>query len=318
MEVFYPGDKVRFLNEDGEGVVVAVEGQQVLVKTVDGFEIPYPASQLVKYSIDSDKAKNVFKAESDTTEVLGDYGLYFAYVPNSDDLLALHFINRTSFQLAYSICEMTDGDWKGRNEGLLPPGSSTELMKRNVSRLEKWPLISARILYMGEGAILPEPRVFRHNVQAKSFFDQKQKAPLLNKESYLYQIDNHDWQNHQDSLKGKLKEAFSGVSPEDGQEEKVPLEWVPDVIDLHLEVIPDVPRNLGTKNVLGFQLTYAEKMLDKAITAGLSKVTFIHGAGDGVLKREIQKLAKQNPHVSSFGKGDPNKYGMGATFLKIS
>ena len=205
--------------------------------------------------------------------------------------------------------------WKGRHDGLLPAGSFVELMKRSMNNLEKWPPISARMLYMGTGITLPEPRVFEHRVVAKSFFDQKQKTPLVNKESYLYQIDNHDWQKHQESLKGKLKDAFSGTEPE---EKLKPMEWVPDVVDLHLEMIPDAPRNLGAKNVLGFQMAYAEKMLDKAVAAGLSKITFIHGAGDGVLKREVQKLGKQHPNISSYGKGDPGKYGSGATFLKIS
>lgn len=315
MDVFYPGDKVRFLNEDGDGVVVAVDGKNVLVKTPDGFEIPYPASHLVRFSVSSQKAKVVYEVEKPTAEALGDYGLYFAYVPVGEQLLSLRFINRTSFSVAFVMCEMVDGDWKGRKEGILPSGAHTEVIKRTIAQLGKWPDMSAMILYMGEGKVIPEPRTFKHVVSPKSFFDQKQLAPLIEKDAYLYQIDNHEWQKHQEHLKGKLKKAFSGTEPEE-EKEKV-LEWVPDVIDLHLEAIPDAPRNLGVKNVLGFQMEYAEKMLDKAIAAGLSKVTFIHGAGDGVLKREIQQLGRQHPHVSSFGKGDPNKYGAGATFLKI-
>ena len=56
------GDKVRFLNETGEGVVSRIKDKlSVFVEMPDGFEIPYLAAQLVpihtELIIDKDQIK---------------------------------------------------------------------------------------------------------------------------------------------------------------------------------------------------------------------------------------------------------------------
>lgn len=53
--LFKPGDRVRFLDEVGEGVVVEYQGQHaVVVRTEDGFDFTYQAAQLVPVVADSD------------------------------------------------------------------------------------------------------------------------------------------------------------------------------------------------------------------------------------------------------------------------
>lgn len=44
---FRIGDKVRFLNEVGEGVILNINGRNAFVETSDGFEQEYPLSSLV-------------------------------------------------------------------------------------------------------------------------------------------------------------------------------------------------------------------------------------------------------------------------------
>lgn len=44
--VFQVGDTVRFLNESGSGVVTSIDGSTVFVE-VDGFDMPYPADELI-------------------------------------------------------------------------------------------------------------------------------------------------------------------------------------------------------------------------------------------------------------------------------
>ena len=316
MSEFFPGDRVRFLNEDGEGVVVAATERGVMVRTVDGFEIPYPASQLVKFEMVTEKVQKVFNSQSDVEEVYDEHGIFIAYLKKVTDSCPGFLVNRTSHDLYYSITEMSDGEWRGRRHGVLPSGKFTEVISRYMSQSDRWPDLSVRVLYIGEDVALPEPKTFVHRVQAKRIMSSLATAPLINKEAYLFQLDGDEWKQKQKQWKDQLKSVFS----EKETDQKAPdetKERVPEVIDLHMEAIPDAPKNLGLKSILKFQVGFAEKMLDKAIAAGMHKITFIHGAGDGVLKREIQQLAKQNPHISSFGKGDPKKYGGGATFLKI-
>lgn len=317
MAQFYPGDKVRFLDEDGEGVVVAATERGVMVRTADGFEIPYPATQLVKFERSTEKVHKVFNSESTIEEVLDEHGLFMAYVKKATDSCPGFFVNRTMHDLYFSLCEKVDGEWKGRMHGVLPSGKFTEVVSRYVSQVASWNDLSFRVLYIGEGKSLPEPKTFVHQVPAKRFLNSLAKAPLINKDAYLFQLDGDEWKSQQKEWKNKLKSVFNEKDSDVTKAPDETKEFVPDVVDLHIEVIPNAPSNLGVKSILKFQIGYAEKMLDKAIAAGMPKITFIHGAGDGVLKREVQQMAKQNPHVTSYGKGDPAKYGGGATFLKI-
>ena len=57
--VFNIGDKVRLVDEDGEGQVKAIKGADIWVE-IDGFDIPYSATQIVKIEFDdlvSDSSK---------------------------------------------------------------------------------------------------------------------------------------------------------------------------------------------------------------------------------------------------------------------
>ena len=77
---FQPGDKVRFLNETGEGIVIkTLSSNAILVETNDGFEQSYLVNELVAIKNESDykvdgvdfnnsiqeKINSDFKAEED-------------------------------------------------------------------------------------------------------------------------------------------------------------------------------------------------------------------------------------------------------------
>ena len=52
---FGKGDKIKFLDEKGEGVIVSVSGDVAVVATADGFEISYPVTKLIHF--DSEKTR---------------------------------------------------------------------------------------------------------------------------------------------------------------------------------------------------------------------------------------------------------------------
>ncbi len=68
---FKIGDKVSFLNEEGGGVVLSIEGNMVTVETEDGFDYQYPASELVPsggtYQVEDKDVAEQIKAEKNET-----------------------------------------------------------------------------------------------------------------------------------------------------------------------------------------------------------------------------------------------------------
>ncbi len=74
-------------------------------------------------------------------------------------------------------------------------------------------------------------------------------------------------------------------------------------------------------NVIGKRaeeaLREVDKYLDDVYLAGFGKVRIIHGIGKGKLKKAIQNMLKDHPHVSSFRTGDPKEGGEGVTVVEV-
>ena len=58
-------------------------------------------------------------------------------------------------------------------------------------------------------------------------------------------------------------------------------------VDLHINQLVENTRNLDNCDMLSMQLNTAKRKLEYAISKRFSKVVFIHGVGEGVLKREL-------------------------------
>jgi hypothetical protein len=85
------------------------------------------------------------------------------------------------------------------------------------------------------------------------------------------------------------------------------------VIDLHLPSrITDSPE-FEPRYALQIQLDIFETELDIALVNGETELVVIHGIGNGVLKKEVHKLAKKNPHVDTCINEYNPLYGFGST-----
>lgn len=86
-------------------------------------------------------------------------------------------------------------------------------------------------------------------------------------------------------------------------------------VDLHINELVDSTRNLDNYDMLNLQLDTAKRKLEYAIAQRFSKVVFIHGVGEGVLRRELQHLLQKYP--VDFYDASYQKYGLGATEVYI-
>src|SRR6218665_4067806 len=101
------GDKVRFLNEVGEGTVSRIKDKQtVFVEMQDGFEIPFLVSQLVPIHTELIIDKEAENIELNPDAHLTD-AVYFVIEPDHEfpSLISdykLYIFNASSFNLLYS------------------------------------------------------------------------------------------------------------------------------------------------------------------------------------------------------------------------
>ncbi|MCH2217073.1 MAG: DNA mismatch repair protein MutS [Flavobacteriales bacterium] len=86
-------------------------------------------------------------------------------------------------------------------------------------------------------------------------------------------------------------------------------------VDLHIHQLTDRTRGMDNFDMLTLQLNTAKKQLEYAIVKRFSRIVFIHGVGEGVLKRELQYLLRKYP--VDFYDASYQKYGLGATEVYI-
>ena len=82
------------------------------------------------------------------------------------------------------------------------------------------------------------------------------------------------------------------------------------VVDLHIGELVDNILGLSSHDMFKIQIDYFKKMLDSAIAADYTKVAFIHGVGNGVLKNAIidelknyQNTENRMASIAKFGVG---------------
>ena len=111
-------------------------------------------------------------------------------------------------------------------------------------------------------------------------------------------------------LQEKLKESTTKKSVFKRDKNEVILE-----VDLHMEQLVPSTRNLDTFDILNYQLRHAKDKLEWAMAKRISKIIFIHGVGDGILKKELLGLLKRYP--VRFTDASFKKYGYGATEVSL-
>ena len=88
------------------------------------------------------------------------------------------------------------------------------------------------------------------------------------------------------------------------------------VVDLHIGELLDNIAGLSSHDMFKIQLDYFNKTLNSAIVNDYTKVTYIHGVGNGVLKNAIIKALENFEGVNN-RMASMSKFGVGAIDVMI-
>lgn len=114
----------------------------------------------------------------------------------------------------------------------------------------------------------------------------------------------------------KYKDAPGGHSKHKSQPKSKPHsrdEWV---VDLHAEKLSGYSYSQSNQQKLSMQLDFFQEHLEKAIRSHVSKIIFVHGVGNGVLRQSIRDILKRYDGIE-FSDGSYQKFGAGATEVRI-
>ena len=313
------GDRVRVLHGKEEGVIRKISaGGRIEVEIEDGFVIPVLKSEVV---LVAEAEKNHFgEAQSSSSEIETplpisapkDQGLYLAFLPINDQNLSLYLINDSCQAYVSHASEVYGTNHRTLYAGTLGAGDAKKIDDRLLQELDEWPSFLLRFIAIQpklEKAIPAFERQFK--LKATQFFKHLSKAPLLGKNTYLFALEQTTKELDIRGLNAELNQLSSAPQP-------TKVQAPPSSIDLHIEAIHPKPDSLSNSEKLRIQLEVFEKNLNQAIAAGMDQITFIHGIGNGVLRKEIHKRLSQIGNISYFQDTQKDQWGYGATLVKIS
>lgn len=313
------GDRVRLLHGKEEGVVRRVSnGGRIEVEIEDGFIIPALKSELV---VIAEAEKNYFGEQLSTAKesesplpisAPKDQGLYLAFLPINDQNLSLYLINDSHQHYLVHASEVFGTNHRTLFAGTLNGGEHKKFDDRLIKEMEEWPAFLLRFIPIQNRLERVIPAFERQmKMKPTQFFKHLSKAPILGKNVYLFAMERTTKDLDIRSLNAELSQIQPAPATPSFQK---PARSV----DLHIEVVHSQPDKLSNSEKMRLQLEVFEKNLNQAILSGMDEITFIHGLGNGVLRKEIHKRLSQLGNIKYFQDTQKDQWGYGATLVRIT
>lgn len=380
------GDKVRFLDSVGGGIVRRFGGKDiVMVEDEDGFEIPTRISQCVVVSDEADArasghirpkeaprpAKPVIPAfdirekegremshndvataavriddaaasirldkpvrtaetrEGNTLNVL------LAFTPAegsrlSDGRFLCYLVNDSNYWLFFTLlapAEGASGKVECRYTGLVEPNTKLRLFSIDRSQAETLAECAVQLIAFKRGhpfttqspmhvdVRLNAARFYKlHAFVPNEFFDQDALLQPIVRGGRPYLPMNLDAEAISRGIREKIQATRPARKPAPPQEkEKGDIVEV----DLHIDALLDTTAGMSPNDMLQYQLNTFRQVMQQYRTRRGQKIVFIHGKGEGVLRKAILDELKTRYGNCLWQDASFREYGFGATQVTI-
>lgn len=314
------GDRVRLLHGNEEGVITKISsGGRVEIEIEDGFRIPALKSEVV---LISHTEKSYFNPGSESKESVSELksrkntdtnleAIYLVYIPLNDKDHSIYLCNHTAKDFVGIVAEHHGSNSQTLLAEKIPSNSTRKITEKSIQNFEEWPPLSVQ-LFPINSRIEKTTQPFERKIKfkANTFFKSKGKAPILDKTGYVFRLTENSRDIDIKALNSSLNEETSKVAPN--------FPRPPKEVDLHIEKLTKDHDLMSNSEMLRLQMEAFEKNLNYAIASGMDEITFIHGIGNGVLKKEIHKYLSQLENIKYFQDTQKSRFGYGATLVRIS
>ena len=342
------GDKVRYLNTVGGGVITRIgEKGVVTVLEEDGFETPVLANDVVVVA-DTNELNFVSesKGKPDTTTTTQKVekpqykfdiaeetpegeaiNVSLAFVPvnikslqNTD--MEMFIINESNYYIDFQILT-GNATVSVHTADIIEPQTKlfiTDVRKDEVNDYEfvrfqgfaykQTTKFDAKPALDVAVRINPVDFYKLHRFEENDFFEAKAMLVNLIENDYppiKYLIDDK-----------QLQEAMHDKRPQPTKRQFAPPRKSQIIeVDLHIHELIDNFANLDNADMLRIQLDKFHSVMKENINKKGQKIVFIHGKGEGVLRKEITELLRKQYKNASFQDASFQQYGFGATQVNI-
>ncbi|MCH5228594.1 MAG: DUF2027 domain-containing protein [Muribaculaceae bacterium] len=375
------GDRVRFLNATGGGVIKRIEGKTAYVEDEDGFESPILLKDVVvvlpaghetaikgskimfdQKAFDAGRKIEEPKSESPVKEVVkeeeefkieetshGDSPtILLAFEPeNIKRLSSTRFtgvlVNDSNYFLDFVFLRRSreDRGWEVVFSGTVNPNELMDLVVLTHEDLPDYGRVGLQgMLYKKEKAfsLLPPLNVNRkldltkfhklHCFRESRYFDNPVlEFPMVSKGESLETPETSAIQI-EESMKGladrkmvkELSKKYTTnlTDKKNSPDEANPHKKLPLIeVDLHIGELTDSLVGMEPKDMLELQLEEVRKTMKAHSRRIGQKIVFIHGKGEGVLRKAVLDLLKKEYPKAELQDASFREYGFGATLVTI-
>jgi hypothetical protein len=325
-----PGDRVRFLDDVGGGIVKYLSGKEIaMVETQEGFEIPVSVKKLVKVS---ETPENVTRQNPKTVKPAAEKTekssppasdqnisetLFLGIVPVNPFSIALsdfyvYLVNDTSWHMMFVMSEEQTGNLHLMASKIMEP-----LTKMKIATLTQ-SQISKAVFRISLLPFRKDPYPYRPSADALldlrqyAFYKQKifQENDFFESPAVLISVYSQKAENsNEPDLRAK---DLTDLTEEKKKTPKFP---ETEEVDLHIENLVENPGSLTPSEILNIQMARFTTALEGAILARQKRIIFIHGVGNGRLKYEIRKTLDEKYSHLRYQDASYQEYGFGATMV---
>lgn len=340
---FQSKDIVLVEDEDGfqipmlvKDVVVVDDEDYSTSRIVAGANVPDGLKSRPKDEDDEDDPADrpvTFRAPAEERRGGDVLSAYLAFVPVEPKQMMttrfeVYWVNDCNYYMRYTLLGAEGAAWKLFDQGEIDPNTKQYITEIGKEDLNDWERIAVQMLaYKKDKAFLVKPAVdvqFRvdtvkfyklHTFSENDFFEQPALLYTIVENDVVARPLVVDAKKLKQEMAMKKRLDSQPARKADGQTRTD--RNAPVVVDLHASELLESEAGMSSGDILNYQLDVFRKTLKEYEKRKGTKIVFIHGKGEGVLRQAIINELKYKYKQYTYQDASFQEYGYGATQVTI-
>ncbi len=259
--------------------------------------------------------------------------VYLAFVPLdihevTNTRFESYIINDSNYYVCYTYLCAEGKAWQLISKGEIEPNTKLFIDEIGRDSLDKLRHVSVQLMaYKKEKPFIMKPTVMTqlridgtkfyklHTFQENEFFEQRALIYTIVENDKVYR----PLAINPETIKQEMfhKNDHTAVEKPKVMKPIPPKKNEPIVIDLHATEILETTSGMEPVDILNYQLAFFRRTLKEFANCKGTKIIFIHGKGDGVLRRAIINELRYKYKSYTYQDASFQEYGYGATQVNI-
>lgn len=338
------------LVEDADGFDIPMPARECVVIETDDYNIPTPAAKAAKAEekrcTEEQPARNGGAQQADTLRRVekpqisvyrqpetkgGDtLNVLLAFVPVdikavSTTPFETYLVNDSNYYFYYTYLGVEGKAWMLRSHGILEPNTKLFLEEFEKAELNDRERVAVQLMAFKDNRsfALKQPVSVELRIDTVKFYKLHtfQSNDFFPTPALLYDLIKNDEATKQvyvsaEELQQALNQKKQVDKPQTIVKRGAPKNGIVEV-DLHIGELLDDSRGMSNSEMLNYQLDKFREVMNQYRNKREQRIVFIHGKGDGVLRKAILDELKRKYPACRHQDASFQEYGFGATMVTI-